>query len=31
VLAEEAIVRAILRAVETADGFGLLPTSRDLR
>lgn len=30
VLAEEAIVRAILRAVRSADGFGVLPTARDL-
>jgi L-aminopeptidase/D-esterase-like protein len=30
VLAQEAIARAIVRAVEEADGFGLLPAWRDL-
>lgn len=31
VLAQEAIARAIVRAVQEADGFGLLPSWRDLR
>ena len=30
VLAEEAVARAILRAVREADGFGILPTASDL-
>jgi L-aminopeptidase/D-esterase-like protein len=30
ILAEEAVARAIVRAVREADGFGLLPAVRDL-
>ncbi len=30
VLAQHAVARAIVRAVETADGFGLVPAARDL-
>jgi hypothetical protein len=29
-LAEEAIVTAVLRAIQTADGLGILPAFRDL-